>query len=356
MRFWHKIRARLLLNDHRNESRAYIRKEIKDDMKSSKRHGKRRANARKRAWMRFYMYRAAEVTLCAIIGISIVMIAGIAVRSARTKLLNHQLSERRAELNEAVAAVEATPIAQTPTEEPMKTPPEVTAAAPTPTPTAAPIVKTTTYHRTGGTALPHMEELYYENRDLIGWIEIPGVLDLPVMYRDNAYYLTHDFYEKTNASGTIFLDVNHKFKENTQNLLLHGHNMKDGTMFGHLVRYMQDVDYYKRNALVNYDTLWESQQYVIFAILRVSLDTKSEGFFNYFSHPTFETDEAFDAYVREAQLRSMYAIPIDVKPTDALLTLSTCIDDERLVIVCRRVRETETRSELKRLANLAVRQ
>ena len=52
----------------------------------------------------------------------------------------------------------------------------------------------------------------------------------------------------------------------------------------------------------------------------------------------------------------MYAIPIDVAPSDALLTLSTCLDDDRLVIVCRRVREKETRSELRQAVHLAVKQ
>ena len=68
------------------------------------------------------------------------------------------------------------------------------------------------------------------------------------------------------------------------------------------------------------------------------------------------SDAEFEAYVRRLQLRSEYAIPIDVKPSDALLTLSTCLDDDRLVIVCRRVRENETRSELRQSIRLADRQ
>lgn len=338
-----------------------------------KRVSRRRANARKRAWTRFYAYRFAEMTLCAVILISAVMLAGIAVRSVRTKLLNRSLSQRRAELSQLAAADEETPLPLDQMEEITQAQPaevqpaqaqmteaQPTQAQPTPAPvstaaqpTSIPIVKSTKYHQVGGAALPHMEALYYENRDLIGWIEIPDVLDLPVMYRDNSYYLNRDFYKQSNTSGTIFLDVNHKFKESTQNLLLHGHNMKDGTMFGRLAQYSQGIDYLKSHPFVRYDTLWEEGEYVIFAVLHVSLDIKSERFFNYFSYPTFKTDAAFETYARELQLRSMYAIPIDVQPSDALLTLSTCLEDDRLVIVCRRVREGESRSELKRLINLA---
>ena len=91
-------------------------------------------------------------------------------------------------------------------------------------------------------------------------------------------------------------------------------------------------------------------------MLRVSLDVRDESFINYFSHPTFLSDASFDAYVRQLQLHSAYAVPIDVKPTDALLTLSTCIDEDRLVIVCRRLREGETRTRLRELVRLAQKQ
>lgn len=294
--------------------------------------------------------------------VSLVMMIGIVVRSVRTRRLNDELSKRRAELAQTAEPVKVTPLLMEETPLPldvMQAADEAEAIdtpAPLPTPDSGPVVSNTIYHRASGTALSHMEELYNENHDLIGWINIPLVLDLPVVYRNNSYYLTRDFYGNKNTSGTLFLDQNHRFGERTQNLLLHGHNMKDGTMFGRLVQYIEDIGYFKRNAFVNYDTLWEQEQYVMFAVLNVSLDTSSEDFVNYFTHPTFQTDEAFNAYIRQLQLHSVYAIPMDVQPSDALLTLSTCLDDNRLVIVCRRVREGESRSQLRQRINLAVSQ
>ena len=127
-------------------------------------------------------------------------------------------------------------------------------------------------------------------------------------------------------------------------------------MFGRLTQYLQDIDYLKRHAFVNYDTLWEKEQYVIFSVMRVSLDVKSDQFINYFSYPTVKSEREFENYVRQAQLHSQYASPLDIQPSDALLTLSTCIDEDRLVIVCRRIRENESRTELRQTINLAVRQ
>lgn len=235
--------------------------------------------------------------------------------------------------------------------------PEATPEAPEEHTTPAPeVVKTTKYHRMGGDALPEMEALYNENRDLVAWINIPEVIDLPVVYKDNSYYLKRDFYKQKNTAGTLFLDENHPFKEKAQNLLLHGHNMKDGTMFGRLTQYINDRTYIKNHPFINLSTLWKKEQYVIFAVLDVSLDPRNEKFFNYFTHHTFSSDAEFTSYVRQLQLRSMYAIPIDVAPSDALLTLSTCLEDNRLVIVARRLRNGETRSELRQRIHTATRQ
>lgn len=308
------------------------------------------------------MHQGVLVLLCAVILLSASMVVGIVGRSVRTRRLNRELAERRDQMEPAVLSVEtpqptAADVQETAISDVAE--PETTAesaSAMEPVPTAEASQQRTSFHRILGQALSNMEQLYYENRDLTGWIEIPEVLSLPVMYKDNSYYLTHDFYKKKNASGTIFLDKNHRFTEYTQNLLLHGHNMKDGTMFGRLTQYLQDIDYLKRHPFVNYDTLWEKEQYVIFSVMRVSLDVSSEQFINYFSHPTFRSDREFESYVRQAQLLSQYAIPLDIQPSDALLTLSTCIDEDRLVILCRRIRQNESRSELRQTINLTVRQ
>ena len=303
---------------------------------------------RRRSTVQKNLSRALVPALIAVMIVSLFMIAGICRRSMRTKKLNEELSALHAGQTTAtpyVPAQEETPLTSAPTASPEPSPEA--------SPSLSPAAQKTAFHRYGGTPLEHMETLYDQNHDLIGWLSIPDVIDLPVMYRDNSYYLTHDFYKNTSAAGTIFLDENHRFSENTQNLLLHGHNMKDGTMFGRLVQYLRDISYYRSHAFVRFDTLWEMEEYVIFAVLRVPLDVHDERFINYFSHPTFSSDASFEAYVRQLQLNLVYAIPIDVEPTDALLTLSTCIDEDRLVIVCRRIRDGESRNRLKELVRLA---
>ena len=309
-----------------------------------------------------------SAALAFVAGFSAVMCLSVAWRSVRTARLNRELSR----LHEAYSAQEAPEAEQVPDAAPAFTPeaaagpgenasdaaPDVDALpaeAPEAAmePGAAPasqLTKTTGYHRDTGEALPEMARLREENRDLVGWLTIDGVLDLPVVYRDNSYYLTHDFSGEKNAAGTIFLDVDHRFSARACNLLLHGHNMKDGSMFGHLIRYT-DLDYLKRHPVIEFSTLWQKERYVIIAVMRVSLDSRDASFFNYFSYPAFAGDDEYRRYVRGAQLASLFAIPVVAEPSDALLTLSTCIDDDRLVILARRFHGEETVKEMRRLVS-----
>ena len=328
-------------------------------------HGKRGHAPRGAKRSALNVNRIATVFFACIALVSLYQIGSIVLRSVRTNRLNESLSQQRAAIIEAQEETAMQALVFTPTAEPEP------AAAPTSTPekkpetapaqtaaaTVAPdVVKMTKYRQVGGDALPEMAQLHQQNHDLVAWIQIPDVLDLPVVYRDNDYYLTRDFSKQKNASGTIFLDENHPFKEKTQNLLLHGHNMKDGTMFGRLAQYLYDDTYLRNHPFVSFDTLWNKEQYVIFAVLDVSLEPADPRFFNYFTHDTFSSDAEFSMYVRQLQLRSEYAIPIDVEPSDALLTLSTCLNEDRLVIVARRLRQDETRSELRTLIRMATRQ
>lgn len=62
--------------------------------------------------------------------------------------------------------------------------------------------------------------------------------------------------------------------------------------------------------------------------------------------PFFASDADFEAFVASVRERSLYSVPLNVKPTDALLTLSTCVDDDRLVIFARKLRAGETKDEI----------
>ena len=204
------------------------------------------------------------------------------------------------------------------------------------------------YHAASGKKLPEMETLLARNRDLAAWIKIDGVIDLPVVYRDNSWYLDHDFEGNKRASGTLFLDQSSPVEEKTQNLLIHGHNMKDGSMFAQITHYRKK-DYWKKHPFITLSTLWEKENYVVFAVLVVPDRPDDPDYVNYFSHPVFPSDDAFRDYMEEVREHSVLSCGLTVKPEDALLTLSTCIGDHHLAVLARRFRKDENRSFLKGL-------
>ena len=309
---------------------------------------------------RFYL---AQGVLALTVAVALGLSASVIIRSIRTARLNRELAALYGVSGDAMEAQIAAPPMENQTftaqAEHANSSPygELSAmvmpdGSPIVVPEAAPLpsevedeVQTTAFHRTDLGILLEMRELTRKNPDTVGWISISATVHLPVVYRDNTYYLDHDFTCAKNASGTLFLDESSPISADTQNLLIHGHSMNDGSMFGILTHYRK-LDYLRNHAVINFNTLWEKERYAVFAVLLVSSKAGDANYFNYFSNPTFASEADFNDYVAQLETLSKYTIPVDVRPTDALLTLSTCLDDDRLVVVARRMRAGETVDEI----------
>ncbi len=215
-----------------------------------------------------------------------------------------------------------------------------TPAVATPVPAATPAPPKETpqaYQMTDGEITLRMAELKKINADTVGWLRIPGVVDLPVVYRDNEYYLDHDFYGQKSAAGTLFLDENHPLRADTQYLLVHGHNMNDGSMFGLLSHY-RGSGYMQQHPTVYFDTLFRKEKYEVIGVLCVPADVRREGYVAYAGTRRFADEEHFRAFVREITENALHwKRGAEIQNDDALLALSTCYEDERIVVMCRRV-------------------
>lgn len=230
--------------------------------------------------------------------------------------------------------------------------PDVSAAptsTPAPTATPAPTLLDT-YREFSGDIPSKASKLYIQNSDLVGWLYIKGVVSLPVVQRDNSYYLTHNFAGEEDSGGTLFLDEYHPMSESLQHLLIHGHNMHDSSMFG-IVSTYEKLSVAQSNGFASFSTMYAPEDYVLYAVLRVSSDVSDDGYFSYVGTPNFYSEDDFYAFAAEVKDRSMYDIPIDVEPSDALLSLSTCIGDDRLLVCFRRFRDGETKDSLQPLLN-----
>lgn len=196
------------------------------------------------------------------------------------------------------------------------------------------------------------QKLRQQNRDIVGWLSIEGVLDEPVVQRDNVFYLTHDVSMEKNVTGALFLDESCNLRTLTHNLIVHGHNMKEGAMFGVLKKYkLKDASFYKEHPFIQFNTLYDKSTYVIFAVTEISLTPGEHYYLPFWVYQNFDTERSFSTYVNHLKEYSHFQTSVDVLPGDPLLTLATCTgnsDSERLLVVARKVRDGEDTIQLRR--------
>lgn len=121
-------------------------------------------------------------------------------------------------------------------------------------------------------------------------------------------------------------------------MIVYGHHMKNGTMFGSLGRYKK-ASYFRDHPVICFDTLTEEGAYEILGVFysRVYTDA-DEGVFRYYQYTDLTAEEAFDAYVRQVKAASLYDTGVEAVYGDKLLTLSTCsyhTENGRFVVVAR---------------------
>ncbi len=187
-----------------------------------------------------------------------------------------------------------------------------------------------------------------QNSDIVGWITIPNTeVDNPVYQTiDNQYYVNHDMYKKDNEYGAIFLDYRCDIdpKSLSQSQIIYGHNMRRGSMFGTLKEY-RELDFYKQNPLIYFDSLYEQRVYKIFAIMVVNDGEDNTFGYTYTAYrTTFTSDADFNSWLEHSRERSLFDIPVDVNSQDEILVLSTCCydyDNARFVLLARLVRDGE---------------
>lgn len=96
------------------------------------------------------------------------------------------------------------------------------------------------------------KKLKSQNQDIAGWIYIRGTtIDYPIVQgKDNEEYLHQDFNKKKSSSGTIFLDNNCKKDFTSDNNIIYGHHMKNGTMFVQLLKFREKSFLKKHNEIM----------------------------------------------------------------------------------------------------------
>ncbi|HBA97412.1 MAG TPA: SrtB family sortase [Lachnospiraceae bacterium] len=190
--------------------------------------------------------------------------------------------------------------------------------------------------------LPEYRKMYKTNSDLAGWIVIDGTdINYPVVQSKiyQEFYLDHNFDGEEDEAGSIFVDARNDVFLPDDNIIIYGHNMKNGSMFGTLQHYL-DKDYYDSHSIVSFDTLYKHRIYKIAAVGLSKISDESDDTFKYYDFLNAEDKKSFKEYVKNIKSLEAYETGVDLKYGDKLVTLSTCNsveEDGRLFIVAKEV-------------------
>lgn len=215
------------------------------------------------------------------------------------------------------------PMEDVPSPSPAAPSPTVTpdpSSAPTPSPSPTPVP-------TPEAVVNPYRDAFLANEDMSAWIQIPGTrIDYPVMWtpEDEEYYLYRDFDGSENKNGCLILDTDSSVDPLTTNLIIHGHNMKSGAMFGTLTDYQEESFYQEHKDMILYTEKCQ-RNYEVIAVFRSQVFRKSEDVFKFYQFFQADTQEEFDDFYNNIKEMSLYDTGVTAEFGDHFLTLSTCV-------------------------------
>lgn len=191
----------------------------------------------------------------------------------------------------------------------------------------------------GEDILAKYRELYLQNEDMVGWISIAGTtINYPVMQTKNNpnFYLKRNFEKEYSDLGVPYIQENCHIAT-SDNLIIYGHHITGGRMFGALEDY-KSQSFYEEHKTIQFDTLTEQAEYEIIAVFK-TVAYSAQGY-RYYDFVDAENEEEFDAFVGKSKELALYDTGVTAEYGDRLITLSTCeysAQNGRLAVVAKKI-------------------
>ncbi len=178
--------------------------------------------------------------------------------------------------------------------------------------------------------ITNYDKLLEINSDTVGWLTVNETkIDYPVVKgTDNKYYLDRDFYQQKDYSGWVFMDYRNNIDSFDDNTIIYAHNRyASGVMFGTLPNVRKKNWYTNEdNLYITFNTLHENHKWKIFSIY--SIDVTSD-----YLLTNFIDDNERLKFFKMLKNRSQYKFDQDVSANSKILTLSTCLDNDKRLVV-----------------------
>lgn len=189
------------------------------------------------------------------------------------------------------------------------------------------------------TAYEKYAAVYAQNNDFVGWLCIEGTsINYPVMQtpEEPNYYLKRAFDRSYSDYGVPYVQENCALGI-SDNIVIYGHNMSNGSMFADLCRY-EKKSFWEAHPIILFDTLSGYGEYEIVTVFKTV--AYSQESFKYYHFVDAESKADFNAFLAQCRELELYDTGVDAEYSDQLITLSTCEysrKNGRMVIVAKKI-------------------
>lgn len=173
------------------------------------------------------------------------------------------------------------------------------------------------------------ELLKKQNSETVAWLKINNTkIEYPVVKtKNNDYYLTHSFDKSENSAGWIFADYKNKFDGKDKNIIVYGHNRRDGSMFGSLKNILSSKWYNnEENRNIIFNVNGQNYTYRVFSVYQIEKE-------DYYIKTNFSSDNEYEKFLNTIRKRSVKDFKEDVSKDDTILTVSTCANNNMYRVV-----------------------
>lgn len=175
----------------------------------------------------------------------------------------------------------------------------------------------------------NFDELLKQNSDTKGWIKVEGTnVNYPfVQSSDNEYYLKHSYDNTYNKKGWVFLDYRNNTDNLDKNTILYAHGLMNNAMFGSLRKTVsQGWAKNKNNRIIKVSTPSNMLLFEVFSSYTIEPES-------YYITSEFSSDEEFNTFIDTIKSRSFYNYNTSVSKDDKILTLSSCYDNKKRMVL-----------------------
>ena len=167
------------------------------------------------------------------------------------------------------------------------------------------------------------------NPDTVGWIKVPGTkINYPFVHtKDNEYYLKHTFDKTSNKKGWVFLDYRNNIDNLSKNTILYAHGLVNNQMFGSMRNVVKQSWYNnKNNYIITVATPRGNQKWQVFSTYTIEPES-------YYITTSFKDNDEFNTFINTLKQRSLHNYGVEVSSNDKILTLSSCYDNKKRMVL-----------------------